>query len=115
MPFKTTRVDPELFLTHAGVDVFHTYKDDDIDQGRKRFWFTTREFDDKGHFDVRELDSAHMLDQHPPYINASRTPEENLELQARWDRWHDVDEPAAIHAIIVASIDAGLITKPEEE
>ena len=33
MPTQTVWIDPELFLEHQGVRVFHTYKDDDYDQG----------------------------------------------------------------------------------
>ena len=115
MPYETCWTDPEVFLTRAGVKVYYTYKDDDINQGRRWHHFTTHEFDDEGAFDVRELDSNRLLDQHPPYINASRTPEENLELQRRWDRWYEEGMPNAIRAIIIAAIDAGLITASEDE
>jgi hypothetical protein len=40
MPFKTIWEDPELFLEHNGIRVFHTYKDDDINQGRRCYWLT---------------------------------------------------------------------------
>ena|SRR5579862_4111301 len=40
MPFKTIWEDPELLLQHNGIRVFHTYKDDDINQGRRCYWLT---------------------------------------------------------------------------
>jgi hypothetical protein len=40
MPTQTVWIDPELLLEHQGVRVFHTYKDDDYDQGAKCYWFT---------------------------------------------------------------------------
>jgi hypothetical protein len=40
MPTQTNWVDPELLLDHGGVKVFHTYKNDDLDQGPNPFWFT---------------------------------------------------------------------------
>ena len=40
MPWTTEWVDPETFLTHKGVTVYHTYDGDDFAQGRRTFWFT---------------------------------------------------------------------------
>ena len=40
MPFQTVWTDPELFLEQDGVQVFHTYKNDDLDQGQQRYWYT---------------------------------------------------------------------------
>ncbi len=40
MPTQTVWIEPELLLEHHGVRVFHTYKEDDYDQGAKRYWFT---------------------------------------------------------------------------
>lgn len=113
MPYQTTWVPPELFLTHAGVNVFHTYKDDDVDQGAERYWFTTSVRDDEEEdctFDVRELDSACLLGQHPPFLQGENNTPENREA---WGHWYKVEEPDTIRAIIVASLDAGMITLPE--
>ena len=60
MPF--TYSDPEVFLEHNGVTVWHVYKDDDMDQGARDCWYTT-EIDggdsffhgQNGTFDYREL------------------------------------------------------------
>ncbi len=40
MPTHTAWIDPELLLEHQGVQVYCTYKEDDYDQGAKRYWFT---------------------------------------------------------------------------
>jgi len=40
MPYQTIWVEPELVLEQAQQKVFHTYRDDDIDQGTHRYWFT---------------------------------------------------------------------------
>jgi hypothetical protein len=114
MPYQTVPVDAELFLSQAGVYIYHTYKDDDIEQGPNQFWFTTQrvDCDDQYMFDVRDLDSAHLLEQHPPYLQGENDTPEN---RAAWQRWHEVDEPDAIQAIIRASIDAGLIKAPEAD
>jgi hypothetical protein len=112
MPFKTVGVEAELLLTHGGVSVYYTYENDDIDQGRNRYWYTTHEFADDAEyrFDVRDLDSAYLLDEHPPYLQGEH---DTLENRAAWQSWHEVGEPDAIRSIIVASIDAGLIEDPE--
>lgn len=55
MPYRTEWADPELFLEHNGVKVYHTYKDDDVDQRQMDYWFTMRCHDDEEHFDVRDL------------------------------------------------------------
>jgi hypothetical protein len=115
MPYETVRVDPELFCTtHNGVNVFCTYKDDEIAQGRRRYWYTLHASDDDHAFDVREFDSAYHLDQHPPYLQTAKTPDDMKALKAAWDHWFDVEEPDHIRAIIEASIDAGLIPLPED-
>ena len=49
---------PEEFLTHKDVTIYHVYKDDDMDQGARDFWYTTCESGGEGseyEFDVREL------------------------------------------------------------
>lgn len=55
MPYKEEWVDPEVFLEHHEVTVYHTYKNDDFSD-RNQFWFTT-EADGEGdsEFDVRKL------------------------------------------------------------
>ena len=59
MPYEWT--DPELFLTHNGVNVYHTYKGGPGNEVRMSYWFTTDAGDcdvESGGeytFDVREL------------------------------------------------------------
>lgn len=69
MPYKTINVNPELFIEHNGVKVYHTYKNDCLDEGVRIYWFTTSEgcgesecsCDEQGAclhvFDVRDLES----------------------------------------------------------
>jgi hypothetical protein len=40
MPYLSEWVEPGLFLEHAGVNVWHTYKNDEADQGPRSYWFT---------------------------------------------------------------------------
>lgn len=39
MPFGW--IDPEVFLTHGDVTIYHVYKDDEIAQGQREYWYTT--------------------------------------------------------------------------
>lgn len=55
MPYTTEWTEPDLFLEHNGVKVYHTYKDDHVDQGLMHYGFTLNEYDDEEHFDVRDL------------------------------------------------------------
>ena len=60
MPYRTEWVDPEVFLTYGDVTVYHTYKHDDVEQGRMTYWYTTDEDGSiegylEGTFDVRNL------------------------------------------------------------
>lgn len=52
-------IDPEVFIEHNGMTVYHVYKDDEISQGRREFWYTTDlcggDCNDPFAFDVREL------------------------------------------------------------
>lgn len=63
MPYRTEWVHPDVFIEHAGVTVYRIYKSDDVDQGARMYWFSTRidGSDDDAHgtggtFDVRMLD-----------------------------------------------------------
>jgi len=54
----TKYVQNELFHSHMGVDVFHTYRNDDMDQGSRDYWYTTdADGSENGRaaFDVRDL------------------------------------------------------------
>lgn len=60
MPYTSQWVEPELAVEHGGVKVYHTYKNDDMEQGQRAYWFSTNElmgeYDGSPEvFDVREL------------------------------------------------------------
>jgi hypothetical protein len=116
MPTHTAWIDPELLLEHRGVRVFLTYKEDDYDQGAKRYWFTVnpqcgeldRLCDDqlcRHVFDVRQL-SAWQPPEQPPYcIGANDTPENH----AAWERYRELEYAAMLTAIRTA-IERGELT-----
>jgi hypothetical protein len=58
-----TWTDPEVFLEHAGVTVYHVYKDDDASAGARLYWYTvdpegSDQDADRRTFDVRGLPEA---------------------------------------------------------
>lgn len=58
MPYSTVYIEAELFLSHKGINIYHTYKDDDIDGVVSSFHFDTKEAssrDNFSSFDVRNL------------------------------------------------------------
>jgi hypothetical protein len=56
MPYTSEWVPPEIFLTHKDVTVYHSYKDNDLSNGRARYWYTMSQQEEQDHeFDVREL------------------------------------------------------------
>jgi hypothetical protein len=112
MPFKTAWEGPELFVEHKGVKVFHTYKDDDVNQGQRCYWLTVnaecgmtaRVCEDqpcRHVFDVRGL-STWREPEHPPYCTENNTPQNH----ASWERYWK-QEAHAIKASVVAAIDRG--------
>ncbi len=54
-------IQPDLFLRHQGVAVYHVYRHDEYEQGPREYWFTTDkhggDYNDPCSFDVRELSS----------------------------------------------------------
>ena len=118
MPTQTKWVAPELFLDHGSVKVFHTYKDDDLDQGPNRYWFTFNPECSVERpvcgiafcphvFDVREL-AAWQPPVEPPYCTGENNTPEN---QAAWERYW-AQETEAIQNALKGAIERGEIGKP---
>ena len=62
MPYKLTEVPAELFMEHAGVRVYCTYKYDEIDNGRQYFWFVLDPYViEREAFDARSLPGGAYL------------------------------------------------------
>ena len=116
MPTHTAWIDPELLLEHQGVQVHCTYKEDDYDQGSKRYWFTVNpqcgELDQlcddqpcRHVFDVRELSTWQPPAQPPFCTGANDTPENH----AAWERFWE-QEQQSIQAAITSAIERGELT-----
>lgn len=133
MPYVTEHQPATLFMEHAGVEIFHVYKNNDFDQGTRTYWFAVHDDgdDDAAHgsdgvFDVRCLPrppSPPRLDDRPPFIGADHGREagfttyqgwkassEYAHRRALWDIWHESGETDAIRNSIRHAIDIGLIT-----
>ena len=125
MPYQTQWVDPELYLRHQEVSVYHTYDDNDIDQGANTYWFTLdpKCGDDSCScpasargcrfvFDVREL-KTYVEPEHPPHINIAKDSEEERTIKEKaWEEFHrsGIEEKARREAIEKA-IELGLLTE----
>ncbi|TKB07093.1 MAG: hypothetical protein E5V75_34200 [Mesorhizobium sp.] len=133
MPYITQHRPAELFMEHAGVEIYHVYKDNEFDQGARTYWFAIHDDGDDdarrapdGVFDVRCLPtpaSQPRLDGHPPFVGVDhgheagfanyddwkRSPE-YARRRALWGLWHAFGQTAAIQNTIRHAIDIGLIT-----
>jgi hypothetical protein len=121
MPTSSSFVIPELFKVIRGVRVFHTYKNDDMDQGVNKYSYTLDPYSDDHRFDIRllEVPSLKLLDGHPPFqtgtnpvwSNASETDRERI--KSEWKKWQEVGENDAIATIIAEALEANLLDMPE--
>ena len=74
MPYRSEWAPAELALEHNGVCVYHTYKNDDIDQGPKLYWFVLdRSEGEEDAFDVRDLELPEDFDVDSDVYHALRT------------------------------------------
>ena len=114
MPYKTIWVEPEVFLEHSGVTVYHTYKDDDIEQGASWYWFRLdQEENDEGEFDIRDLDPLGLLRNNSPTRGGpgwgAASPEEKDAIMEAWAKWHESGFDEARRAVLRNAIDKGLL------
>jgi hypothetical protein len=111
MPYRWTEPDP--FFHYKGVTVYFIYKNDDEEQGTRRYAFTTNpdagdESDEEdGVFDIRDL---------PGYREPESTRRRGMtEEEDRAAFWEDFrNEREAAQKIIEAAIDSGRIKKWEK-
>lgn len=111
MPYKTQYVAPKLFMEHNGVKVYHTYKNDDIDDRVYRYDYTLSADNCENNFDIRDLEvsETELLKNKPKFMSLDDSAELRKVLQTAWDNWNNIEEPKAIKCIIKSAIDKGLI------
>ena len=116
MPTRSVWVDPELFLEQKSVKVFHTYTDDDVDQGHTHYLFTLNpkcgaeesrcEYDTCPHvFDVRDLSTWQPPEQPSFCTGTNDTPANRTAWKQYWKQ-----EEAAIRTSISSAIHTGELT-----
>jgi hypothetical protein len=93
MPYQTEWVDPDLAVEHEGLKVYHTYRNNDVDQGCRTYWYTTDpklgENDDSPYvFDIRDI-----------YAEATEHPIDN-------------DLVESLRALLHRAVDEGRLTFP---
>ncbi len=99
MPTRTEYVPAEVYLKHNDVTVYHVYKDNDVENGIREYWFDTAEdSDDDNGFDVRDIATQLNVKSEKEYTQDVQNP--------NFDEWR--------RRVIKAGIDAGLI-KTEDE
>lgn len=105
MPY--TWIEPEVALEHKDVKVYHTYKDDFLDQGANTYWFVMdpTESEDEW-FDVRDLPTWEAPD-HPPFLVGENDTPEN---QAAWREYYaERVEWNVVFGALRKAIDQGLL------
>ncbi len=133
MPYVSEHRPADLFMEHAGVKIYHVYRDNEFDQGIRTYWYAIHDdgndYNDHaidGVLDVRCLPappSSPRLDEQPPFLGADHGREagfatfaewknsaEFARRKALWDLWHQSGESEAITNTIRHAIDIGLIT-----
>lgn len=119
MPTSTAWCDPELFLEHNGVKVYHTYKGDDTDQPVRQYCFTMDCTSDEHAFDIREFETEIKLDPGIPFVSMSNpefrkaTSKQRKHWEGDWMKWRCVGFDAARKAILIEAIEKGLIKNPD--
>lgn len=114
---------PAVFMVHNGITVYHTYENDDVDQGSNTYNYALDGTSDDFPFDVRDLnvECSGLLQKHPPFLSPSLNPEfehasaEKIEeWKAQWEEWQRPGGglDTAIKAVIAAAIDKGLLIVP---
>lgn len=102
MPY--IRIEPDLYLEHGGVEIFHVYRDGTSEPWG--YWFTTNPDtadDSFGHGKGGHFDARMFVGQW------SQTP--NVQQWEDWWRPRFKAEENAIKALIRSAIDAGRLDK----
>lgn len=114
MPYKSVWVMPSVFMRHKGVTIYRAYKDDEIEQGPRQFFFCLPEkLSEDEAFDVRDFPG--FVDNHPPYMfpHKGTLPEgygcPTPALKRAWEKYFATDQTANIKAAIRRAINDGVI------
>lgn len=78
MPHTQQFVKPEVFMTHHGVKVYHTYEDNLIENGKELVIFTFNLNDDAGNFNAITLNERFGILDHVSYLTFSKADIKNI-------------------------------------
>ncbi|MBC6714766.1 hypothetical protein H9Q09_01020 [Aurantimonas sp. DM33-3] len=134
MPYRQEWVAPERMIRHQNVSIWCVYKDDDLGQGPRTYWFTTdisEGEDSEFAFDVRHLPeppTGPTLSDMPPHIGHERGKELGFETYAEWQasaeyaagkalltEWHETGCDAAIKNTLRHAVETGLFEPNEDD
>lgn len=119
MPTKTAWCEPELFLEHNGVKVFHAYDYNDVANGPLEYFFTAEHRSDEHSFDIRNFDTEISLHPGVPFDSMEDpeyrkgTSKQRKHWQGDWWKWRCVGFTEARKAVLIEAIEKGLIKNPE--
>lgn len=112
MPYKTVQAVAPLLLSHNGVDVYYTFKENDMSNMQNEYHYVLDDsLNVEDSFDVREL-TTWKEPLHPPFLVEDNNTPEN---RAAWDQYRKGEFVInAIKLAIIAAIDSGEL-KPYEQ
>lgn len=122
MPYKTIYVEPPVFAIIDNLVVYHTYRNNIVEDGFSTFVYTLDPLTHDHHFSIEHLEvpAADDLLDHPDYANEVGNPRwtklsisEKEILRERWAQWWRADQPRIIKQILTEAIAAGFIKKPK--
>lgn len=96
MPYFHEWVEPTIFIEHNNIKIYHTYRNDDIEQGTANYYYTTNKYNtdyknpcsDEAIFDVHDLPNW-IEPPHPPYIHSNLKEKRSQELELEWKVYHN--------------------------
>lgn len=127
MPWKNHWVEPKQVFQHAGVTIYHTYRDNEFSEGPDRYCFVCEPADQESEsqFDIRSMSyplSGPTLRDEPESVGFEtwnkygfisyddwKASEKYTHLRSQWDAWNESGYRDALENHFCHIIDAGLL------
>jgi hypothetical protein len=108
MPYRETWGEPELYLEHEGVKVYHMYKNNQWESGPMTYWFTLDPYADSTPevFNVRSLPAWKKVAK--PLLDTLCTVKSDPDMKKAMARFRE-QEPDLIRQVIILSIEGGVL------
>ena len=95
MPYIHEWVEPAIFFEYNGIQIYYTYRDDDIEQRTSEYYYTTDKYEtdyktgfSEAMFDVRELPNW-IEPLHPPYLDFTMGKEVYQKIELQWQLYNN--------------------------